>query len=146
MPRCYNGPRRTSGCVELLLIHCQVGLSRQREVDMRLFQGTQWDRPPRCERCGELEADCSCPPPPKKLTSPEKQTARVNIEKRKKGKLVTVVRGLSAEKNDLPAVLGKLKAACGAGGTVKDDLLEVQGNHLERIRDLLADVGYRVRG
>jgi translation initiation factor 1 len=39
-----------------------------------------------------------------------------------------------------------LKAACGAGGTIKDELLEIQGNHLDRVRDLLADAGYRVRG
>ncbi len=113
---------------------------------MRLFEGTQWDRPPRCERCGELEGSCTCPPPAKTMTAPEKQTARLAIEKRKKGKTVTVVRGLSAEENDLVTLLGRLKTACGAGGTRKDDTLEIQGRHLERVRDLLADIGYRVRG
>ena len=113
---------------------------------MRLFEGTKWDRPPRCERCGELEESCTCPPPSKVLTAPEKQTARLNVEKRKKGKVVTVVRGLPAEENDLPTLLGQLKTACGAGGTVKDDLLEIQGNHLARVRDLLAGLGYRVQG
>ena len=113
---------------------------------MRLFEGTQWDRPPSCERCGELEEDCRCPPPPKVFAAPEKQTARLAVEKRKKGKVVTVIRGLPAEENDLPALLGQLKTACGAGGTVKDDLLEIQGSHLERVRDLLAGLGYRVRG
>lgn len=113
---------------------------------MRLFEGTEWDRPPRCERCGELEEDCQCGPPPKQLTPPSKQTARLTLEKRKKGKSVTVVRGLPAEENDLPALLQALKSACGAGGTVKDDLLEIQGDHLERVRDLLAARGYRLRG
>ncbi len=113
---------------------------------MRLFEGTQWDRPPRCERCGELEAACTCPPPPQVLTPPEKQTARLNVEKRKKGKVVTVVCGLPAEENDLPGLLGRLKTACGAGGTIKDDELQIQGDHLERLRGLLADIGYRVRG
>jgi len=113
---------------------------------MRLFEGTEWDRPPRCERCGELEESCTCPPPPKVLTAPEKQTARLNVEKRKKGKVVTVVRDLAAGENDLPALLGQLKTTCGAGGTVKDDLLEIQGNHLARVRDLLAGLGYRVQG
>ena len=113
---------------------------------MRLFEGTKWDRPPRCERCGELEEDCTCPPPAKVLMPPEKQTARLAVEKRKKGKVVTVVRGLPAEENDLPALLAQLKAACGAGGTVKDDLLEIQGKHLDRVRDLLANLVYRVRG
>ena len=113
---------------------------------MRLFEGTQWDRPPRCERCGELEEVCTCPPPPKVLTPPEKQTARLAVEKRKKGKVVTVVRGLPADENDLPGLLGQLKAACGAGGTLKDDELEIQGDHLERLRCLLAEIGFRVRG
>lgn len=113
---------------------------------MRLFEGTQWDRPPRCERCGELEAACTCAPPPRMLTPPEKQTARLAVERRKKGKVVTVVQGLSADKNDLPALLGRLKAACGAGGTIKDDELEIQGDHLERLRGLLAGIGYRLRG
>jgi len=112
---------------------------------MRLFEGTEWDRPPRCERCGELEEDCRCSPPAKVFTVPEKQTARLTVEKRKKGKLVTVVRGLSAEENDLPPLLVRLKNACGAGGTLKDDLLEIQGNHLARVRGLLADIGYRVQ-
>jgi len=113
---------------------------------MRLFEGTQWNRPPRCERCGELEEACTCPPPPKVLTPPEQQTARLAVEKRKKGKVVTVVRGLPVDQNDLPGLLGQLKAACGAGGTTKDDELEIQGDHLERLRGLLGKIGYRVRG
>jgi len=92
-----------------------------------------------------LEEDCTCPPPPRELTPPDKQTARLAVEKRKKGKVVTVVRGLPANENDLPALLGQLKAACGAGGTIKDDVLEIQGDHLERVRGLLAGIGYRVR-
>ena len=113
---------------------------------MRLFEGTVWDRPPRCERCGELEADCQCPPPARVLTPPEKQTAVLGIEKRKRGKSVTVVRGLPAEQNDLPKLLDRLKAACGAGGTIKDEQLEIQGQHLDRVRGLLTETGYRVRG
>lgn len=114
---------------------------------MRLFAGTPWDRPPRCERCGELESACRCPPLPKHATPrvpPEKQRARVAVEKRARGKLVTVVRGLAAADNDLAALLTQLKSACGAGGTVKEDLLEVQGDHRARIAGLLAEIGYRV--
>jgi len=113
---------------------------------MRLFEGTQFDRPPRCERCGELEENCTCPPPPKQFLAPEKQTARLAVEKRKKGKVVTVIRGLSPEENDMPGLLAKLKNACGAGGTIKEDLLEIQGEHLDRTRQLLSGIGYRIRG
>lgn len=113
---------------------------------MGLFEGTQWDRPPTCARCGEPDQDCVCPPPQATRTPPEKQTARIALEKRKRGKVVTVVRDLSSDDNDLPALLGQLKAACSAGGTIKDGLLEVQGSHMERIREVLAGIGYRVRG
>jgi translation initiation factor 1 len=82
----------------------------------------------------------------KKLVPPEKQTATLAVEKRRKGKVVTVVRGLSATDNDHPALLTRLKSACGAGGTLDGDVLEIQGEHLERLRTLLAGLGYKVRG
>ena len=113
---------------------------------MRLFEGTEFDVPPRCERCGELEEDCKCPPEPPAQIPPQKQTARLAVEKRKKGKLVTVIRGLPAEGNDLPELLKQLKNQCGAGGTLKEEVLEIQGNHLERLRDALKEIGFRVKG
>lgn len=113
---------------------------------MRLFEGTEFDVPPRCERCGELEEDCKCLPEPPARIPPEKQTARLAVEKRKKGKLVTVIRGLTAEGNDLPGLLKQLKNQCGAGGTLKEEILEIQGNHLERLRDALKEIGFRVKG
>ena len=115
-------------------------------LPMRLFEGTQFDIPPRCDRCGELEADCSCPPPPPEYLAPDKQTARLAVEKRKKGKVVTVVRNLAPDESNLPELLAHLKNACGAGGTLKDDAIEIQGNHLPRVRKLLEGMGYRVRG
>jgi translation initiation factor 1 len=115
---------------------------------MRLLEGTSWDRPPRCERCDRLEAECTCPPiaPPSTLIPPKQQTARLAIEKRKKGKLVTVVRGLSAAGNDLPALLSRLKTSIGAGGTIEGEELEIQGTHLDRVRHFLEQLGYKVKG
>ena len=113
---------------------------------MRLFEGTEFDVPPRCERCGELEEVCICPPEPPARIPPQRQTAHLAVEKRKKGKLVTVVRGLTVEDNDLPELLRQLKNQCGAGGTLKEDILEIQGNHLERLRDALKGIGFRVKG
>lgn len=115
---------------------------------MRLFEGTQWDRPPTCDRCGKLESECTCPAPepPKQLVPPEKQTARLSLEKRKKGKVVTVIRGLSASANDLPALLVRLKNSCGAGGILQDDELEIQGDHRDRAKKLLSELGYKIAG
>ena len=110
---------------------------------MRLFEGTPFDCPPRCERCDQLEEECTCEPLPQHRKPPEKQTARLVVEKRKRGKSVTVVRGLGD--SDLPWLLKQLKAACGAGGAVKEDVLEIQGAQLERVGDVLAKIGYQVK-
>ena len=113
---------------------------------MRLFEGTPYYQPPKCDRCGALEADCACPPLPAARIPPAEQAARLAVEKRKKGKAVTVIRGLSAVGNDLPALLSRLKSQCGAGGTIQEDSLEIQGEHIERIRAALSELGYGVKG
>lgn len=110
----------------------------------RLFAGTPWDQPPRCDHCGALESECGCPPHVKSRLPPEKQTAKVRLEKRKKGKVVTVVSGLSAAASDLPGLLKALKQQCGAGGCVEEDAVEVQGDHVQRVTDALKAMGYRI--
>ena len=114
----------------------------------RLFAGTPFDRPPRCEVCEELEDNCTCPPPEpqQNLLAPEKQTARIAIEKRKRGKQVTIVRDLDPDGNDLPAILTRLKTVCGAGGTIKDGTIEIQGRHTDSVRTQLQTMGYKVKG
>ncbi|MDB5388054.1 MAG: translation initiation factor, partial [Planctomycetaceae bacterium] len=124
---------------------CETG---KRFNPMRLFAGTQWDREPQCDRCGQPEPQCKCHPLPAAATTtpPNQQTARLSMEKRKKGKLVTVIKGLPATGNDLPALLSKLKTSLGAGGTIEGDEVEIQGEHLDRVRLLLSQMGYKVKG
>lgn len=112
----------------------------------RLFAGTEFDRPPRCERCEKLEEECECEPEPEPVTPVEKQTAKLSKEKRKRGKVVTVISGLLDEGSSLTELLTRLKTACGAGGTIKEGALEIQGDHMDRVRDELKSIGYRVRG
>jgi translation initiation factor 1 len=116
----------------------------------RLFAGTPFDRPPRCDRCGELEQDCRCEPPttqPCSITpiDPEKQTARVRVDRRKHKRMVTIVWGLDPSANDLSELTSKLKSACGAGGSIQNDQIEIQGEHLQRVKDQLLQIGYRVQ-
>ncbi len=113
---------------------------------MGLLAGTKFDRPPHCDRCEKLESECTCPPPEPKRKPPEKQTTRIGVEKRKHGRVMTIVRDLDAAENDLPELLKKLKNACGAGGTIADGNIEVQGAHLDRVRAELQKIGYKVRG
>jgi translation initiation factor 1 len=113
----------------------------------RLFAGTPWDRPPTCERCGRLESECTCPPAvdaPVRLP-PESQTARLRVEKRARGKVVTVVGNLDPGGNDLPSLAAELKAKCGTGGTVKDGLIELQGDHVVAADGVLKRIGYKTR-
>lgn len=112
---------------------------------MGLLSGTQWDRPPHCERCDLPEADCKCPPLEPVRKPPQKQPLRVGVEKRKHGRMMTVVRDLVPGEADLAAILQKLKNACGAGGTIDDDLIEVQGSHAERVKSELQKLGFKVR-
>ncbi len=114
---------------------------------MRLFEGTQFDTgPPRCDKCNELEDKCTCEPEPAPRIPPEKQTAKISIEKRKRGKKVTVIRGLPEEGNDLPGLLKDLKNFCGAGGTLDGEELEIQGEQKDRVRERLQAIGFRVKG
>ncbi len=114
-------------------------------IPMRLFEGTQFDVPPRCDACGELESDCDCPDPIPQPAAPEKQTLTIRLEKRKKGKWVTVVSGLDPTGNHLPKLLSRLKNACGAGGTIQKQLIELQGDHVDRVSGLLREQGYRIK-
>ena len=111
---------------------------------MRLFEGTEFDIPPRCDRCNELEADCQCEPIPEPKLPPNEQTAVVKREKRKRGKLVTIVEGLKPNECDLNDLLTTLKNHCGAGGTVKDCVLEIQGDQLDRVREKLKQLGFNL--
>lgn len=113
----------------------------------RLFAGTPWDRPPTCDRCGKPEADCACPPvvvEPVRIP-PESQTARLRFETRPKGKLVTMIAGLDPVGNDLEGLAARLKARCGSGGTIKDGVIELQGDHVATAETLLKSIGYKTK-
>lgn len=71
---------------------------------------------------------------------------RVSREKQgRSGKTVTMVRGLALDAVALTAAGKQLRAACGAGGTAKDGVIEVQGDHIERVMSWLTQAGHRVK-
>ena len=65
--------------------------------------------------------------------------------KGRKGKGVTVVTGLPLNGAELKALALKLKQTCGAGGTIKDGTIEIQGEHRDRLVTELTNLGYRVK-
>ncbi len=56
-----------------------------------------------------------------------------------------MIRGLAPTESDLAALLVQLKNGCGAGGTLRDDVVEIQGSHAERVAAFLRELGYRVK-
>jgi len=80
------------------------------------------------------------------VRAPSDGIVRVSREtKGRAGKGVTLVRGLDLEPVALAAWGKKLKAACGSGGTVKDGVIEVQGDHCERVIEALQREGFVVK-
>ncbi len=78
--------------------------------------------------------------------SPSEQTAYLHREtKGRGGKVVSVVRNLQLSDKDLKDLSRKLKAACGTGGTIKDGMIEIQGEHREKIAAILQNLGYKTR-
>jgi len=74
------------------------------------------------------------------------QKLRVQASKKgRKGKTVTVISGFQHSPDSLGNLAKQLKALCGTGGTVKDDTIEIQGDHAQKLVDLLASKGYQVK-
>ena len=84
-----------------------------------------------CPVCCQAIATCTCNTPKRPVGD---GVVRVSREtKGRAGKGVTLVRGVLLEEAELVALGKQLKAACGSGGTVKDGVIEVQGDHCERV-------------
>lgn len=83
---------------------------------------------------------------PVEYPSAATQTARVALDRRRRrGKTVTVISGLRHDPATFEALLRRLKQQCGAGGTVKDGELEIQGDHREKVLATLQAAGYKVK-
>ena len=98
-----------------------------------------------CPGCRQPASACTCRGPVQ-AASVGDGIARVSREKQGRGgKLVTVVRGLPLDAQGLQALGKQLRTACGTGGTVKDGVVEVQGDHAERVVALLTQKGLRAK-
>lgn len=77
--------------------------------------------------------------------APAKQNLRVWLDRLKGGRVATVVRGFVGSDDDLTALGKELKKSCGVGGTTKDGEIIIQGDHRDRVVDLLTKAGYRCK-
>ena len=97
-----------------------------------------------CPGCRQPMANCSC----KFRQAVPKGDGVVRVSRETKGRAgkgVTLVKGLTLESAALNELGKQLKTHCGCGGTVKDGVIEVQGDHVERIMQTLKDKGFVVK-
>ena len=97
-----------------------------------------------CPACRQATADCRC-----KAMAPAPKgdgIVRVSLDtKGRKGKGVTLVRGVPLAADALTALAKQLKANCGSGGTVKAGVIEIQGDHRDTVVTALQKQGMTVK-
>jgi translation initiation factor 1 len=101
-----------------------------------------------CPGCGWPVKDCKCSSKrPGNEAVPSRVVAKLRMEKKGRGgKTVTVVYDLPQNEDFLKDLAQELKRACGTGGAVADNTIELQGDLRERVRDFLSKKGFAVKG
>lgn len=100
-----------------------------------------------CPECGEPKDDCRCARLADEAVAPGDGVVRLQRQTRgRNGKPVVVITGLGLPPDGLRQVAKTLKSKCGAGGTVENGTVIIQGDKRDRIRDELGTMGYRVKG
>lgn len=96
-----------------------------------------------CPGCRQPVAQCICQ---QAVVPAGDGTVRVSREtKGRGGKAVTLVKGVALDAVGLTALGKQLKAACGTGGTVKDGVIEIQGDHIDKVIAALQKQDYKVK-
>jgi len=89
-----------------------------------------------CPKCGLPTELCIC-----ETMAKEEEKIRVSLIKKRYGKTVTVVEGISKD-IDVRNVLKELKIRLACGGTYKNNTVELQGNHRDKVKVLLVKLGF----
>jgi translation initiation factor 1 len=96
-----------------------------------------------CPDCRRPVASCTCKA---NVVPAGDGVARVSRQtKGRGGKSVTLVKGLALDAVALASLGKKLRTACGSGGTVKDGVIEVQGEHCDLVMEVLERHGHRAK-
>jgi len=90
-----------------------------------------------CPKCGLPKEACIC-----ETLAKEKQRIQIKTVKKKYGKLVTVISGIEDKSIDLNKIAKELKNVLACGGTVKEGRIELQGDHMKRVKERLMAMGF----
>ena len=89
-----------------------------------------------CPNCGLPKDICAC-----ETIAREEEKIKIFSIKKRFGKRVTVIEGISKDV-DSKGILKDLKTKLACGGTIKDNIIELQGDHRRRIKDILVNLGF----
>lgn len=105
------------------------------------------DKGKTCPQCQEAIESCQC-----EVLEEQARIASmdgiVRIRREvsgRKGKGVTTLTGIALNETELKALMKKLKQSCGTGGSLKDGVIEIQGDHREKLKSLLEKEGFNVK-
>jgi translation initiation factor 1 len=90
-----------------------------------------------CTTCGLPKDLCVCGEIEK-----EQQRIRIRLETRKFGRPTTIIDGIDEKNSNMAELAQKLKTFCACGGTSKNGLVMLQGDHRDRVRQFLIKIGY----
>lgn len=92
-----------------------------------------------CPKCGLPKEICVC-----EDIAREQQRISIVVDKRRYGKMMTIVDGINPHELDIDTLISNLKAICACGGTIKDGKIELQGDHRIKVKESLEKMGFMV--
>jgi len=90
-----------------------------------------------CPKCGLPKELCAC-----ETIAKEGQQIKVSVVKRRFGKLITIVEGINQKEVNIKEVAKKLKSKLACGGTSKNNIIELQGDHKNKVKEELIKIGF----
>lgn len=90
-----------------------------------------------CPRCGLSQELCVC-----ETIAKEEQRINVKLVKRKFGKMITLVQGINMKDINIKEIAKTLKSRLACGGTVKEGIIELQGDHVGKVKRELVALGF----
>lgn len=97
-----------------------------------------------CPECGQPSARCRCSAGNVQSDTSSSKVTVGRSSKGRKGKPVTTITGLPLPPDEMRSLATELKRQCGSGGTLKDGVIEIQGEHRDTLVTALEARGYRV--
>lgn len=90
-----------------------------------------------CTKCGLVKELCVC-----ETIAKESQLIKVYLERKKFRKFYTIIEGIDDKEIDMRDLAKQLKERLACGGTVKEGRIELQGDHKNRVKDILVNIGF----